>query len=101
MHTASAEPVVGPPARLAAAPSVFTESTTLRFEHREAGPVLLRIFDATGREVDRPFEGALRSGPQQLVWDPRARGASVPGGVYFARLDAGGIHESVKLVRIE
>lgn len=49
----------------------------------------LDLYDVSGRLV-RGFDLGMRSGPQSIVWDGRDdRGAQLPAGVYWMRLEAG------------
>lgn len=58
----------------------------------------IRVFDASGRLVRTLADHGLRAGPSAFEWDGRdARGASVPGGVYFLRVDAGAQSRTEKL----
>lgn len=54
------------------------------------GPRVLAIFDSQGRLVDR-----LTGSDGRWVWTP---GASVPAGVYFAKLDGAAAAEAVKFL---
>ncbi|MBU2501224.1 hypothetical protein KJ682_07860 [bacterium] len=76
---------------LQAAPNPFNPRTVLSFEVSSAVAVDLAIFDARGRRVRSLLEGAaVPAGTMTLTWDGRDdAGRSVPGGVYFARLEAG------------
>jgi hypothetical protein len=61
------------------------------FVFRGVGPRVLAIFDSQGRLVDR-----LSGSDGRWVWTP---GSSAPAGVYFARLDGGGVTgEAVKFL---
>ena len=52
--------------------------------------MLLRIYDASGREVRTLVDGAQAAGRRSAVWDGRDdTGLPVASGVYYARLDAG------------
>jgi hypothetical protein len=66
------------------------------------GPARLRIFDAAGREVGRPVDAVLESGVLETTWDGRdGRGARVPAGVYFYRLETPAEARGGKVVLIE
>lgn len=72
-------------------PNPFNPSTQIRFSLPRAGKVIVRVFDATGREVATLFEGALAVGPHSFKWNgANATGELVRSGVYFLRLEAGG-----------
>ncbi len=51
-------------------------------------PIRLSILSASGQVVRKLFSGPIRSGRHQTIWDCRDdKGALVPSGVYFVRLD--------------
>ncbi len=78
-------------------PNPFNPVTTLTFELPSAGSVRLTVFDLLGREVARLADGRFAAGTHRATFDA-ARRAS---GVYYARLEAGGmtILRSMLLVR--
>ena len=56
----------------------------------------LSVFDASGRRVREILSGEVGSGGHTVNWDGLdERGASVPAGAYFVRLDAPG-HRMVR-----
>ncbi|HET6400900.1 MAG TPA: T9SS type A sorting domain-containing protein, partial [Candidatus Kapabacteria bacterium] len=67
-------------------PNPFNYSTSIRFTLPEPSYITLKLFDATGREVATLANGFFASGEHDL---PFARG-TLPAGVYFYRLEAGG-----------
>lgn len=50
-----------------------------------SGPVLLRVYDCTGREVGSSKNGILAAGHQEIAWD----GSAVPNGAYVYELQCG------------
>jgi hypothetical protein len=76
--------------RTFALPNPFVSRTQITVDLAEipAGRAELRIFDASGRLVARPFSGHTGSASLVVDWDGRdARGAALPRGVYFYRVD--------------
>ncbi|HET6361564.1 MAG TPA: S8 family serine peptidase [Gemmatimonadota bacterium] len=78
------------------------EQTTIRFAVPEpaSGPprASLAVFDVLGRRVRTLVDGDVIAGEQAVTWDGASdAGATVPSGVYLARLESGG---SEKMVRI-
>jgi hypothetical protein len=56
------------------------------------------VYDVNGREIKRLLDGARAIGTYSLRWDGRDATGSVPvDGVYFVRLQAGPVTESVKI----
>lgn len=79
-------------------PNPFNPSTMTRFDLPEAGPVHLGIYDVRGRLVRTLVEGSLPAGSHQATWDGReSAGRAVSSGIYFARLEAAGKVETVRM----
>jgi subtilisin family serine protease len=86
---------------LAALPSPFRETTSLRFLLPEAGNVSLVVYDASGRVVRELAHGWHSSGPQAMTWNGVDRaGREVPSGIYFAALDAPGARGRIRILRL-
>lgn len=68
-------------------PLLSGKSLILDLEMTAAGAATWKIFDVTGREVARAFDGFLDAGRQRLQWTPLTR---LAGGVYFMRLQVPG-----------
>ena len=63
-------------------------------------PVALRLFDAQGRRV-RGFDRAFSPGLNDVSWDGTGDdGRAVKPGVYFYRLEVGGLHFTRRLVLV-
>jgi flagellar hook assembly protein FlgD len=61
--------------------------------------VRLEVFAADGRLVRRLVAGQQTAGTHEVVWDGRdGRGRAVASGVYLARLVAGGVASTERLV---
>lgn len=79
-------------------PNPFNPATTLRFTVPQAGRVTLRVYNALGAEVATLVDGQpFAPGTHALTWDA----AALPSGVYFARLQAGGVTRSVKMMLVK
>jgi hypothetical protein len=64
-----------------------------------AGRAKLRVYDSSGRLLERVVDQVLRAGSYVAFWTPRRDGrAHVPAGTYFACLDAAGISKRCKFV---
>jgi hypothetical protein len=82
-------------------PNPFQAATAIRYELAVHSVVALGIFDVQGRCVRRLDSGAEGPGPHEAVWDGRDdAGRLLPGGVYFYRLEVGGLSHAGKIVRI-
>jgi hypothetical protein len=88
---------VGPPpapGALALAPpwpNPARERALLSFAVPAAGPVTLAVYDLGGRRVRTLAQGPLAAGEYEVRFDLRdGAGRTVPRGLYFVRLEAGG-----------
>jgi hypothetical protein len=83
-------------------PNPFNPTTTLQFELASSGHVRLKIFDVAGRLVRSLVDAPLPAGSHIVRWSgDDDRGRHTASGVYFCRLDAGGIMETRTLVLVE
>ena len=72
-------------------PNPFNPRTTIHFELGEAGLTRLDIYDVRGRKVVQLLNEWMPEGLQSVVWNGRSeRGADVPPGTYFVRLEQHG-----------
>lgn len=71
---------------LAVSPNPARGSTTLSLTLLAPGSVRVAVYDARGREVAVVLSGARAAGRHAVAFDA----AALPGGVYFARAEAGG-----------
>jgi hypothetical protein len=83
-------------------PNPMFDTATILFSLEAAGPARLAIYDVQGRLVRRLAAGMRPAGLHTILWDGRNdRGAQMPSGIYFYRLDVHGKSEIRKIVRIE
>jgi len=75
-------------------PNPFNPSTALSFQLSASGHVNLSIYDVTGSKVATLIDGERMSG----MYDLRFDGSDLPSGIYFARLTAGDLIQTQKLV---
>ena len=78
-------------------PNPFNPSTTIRYQLPVENLVNLKVFDMNGREVAALVNERKQAGSYQVKWN----GAGLPSGVYFCRLQAGGIVETKKLILLK
>ena len=82
-------------------PIPFTTHTRMHLMAPHGGRVHLAVYDVAGRVVRTLIDREVSAGVHPAVWDGRdGAGQSVPAGVYFARLRAGGRTSSRTLVRM-
>jgi len=80
----------------------FASEVTLEYGLASRGPALLRIFDLSGRAVRDLARGDQTPGLHMIRWDWRDEsGQTVRDGVYFARLEAAGRVDVLRLVRMK
>jgi hypothetical protein len=80
-------------------PNPFNPATRISFEIAGKTAVELSIYDVSGRRVAVLVRGELESGRYEAVWNGRAvAGRTAASGVYFCRLEAGGVVETKKIV---
>jgi hypothetical protein len=82
--------------RLSCYPNPFNASATISFDIPSAGFVSLRIFDLLGRNVSVLRERFMDAGNHLVNFD----GTGLASGIYFARLDAGPISKTNKIMLI-
>ncbi len=67
-------------------PNPFNPATSIPFELKTPSEVVLKVYDAMGREVATLVEGMRPAGRHVAAWNA----AGLPSGVYLYRLQAGG-----------
>jgi hypothetical protein len=77
-------------------PNPFNPKTTIKFALPEAGLVVIRVFDATGRLVQDLVNSSYDEGEHEIVFNAE----SLPTGIYFARLECGSVIRAYKLMLI-
>jgi hypothetical protein len=83
-------------------PNPFNPSTTIRYRVASAGRVQLQVFDAPGRRVRVLVDEEQAAGNHDVAFDGRDdAGSTVASGVYFYRLDAGGVTQTRKMVLLK
>ncbi|MGH7454151.1 MAG: T9SS type A sorting domain-containing protein [bacterium] len=78
-------------------PNPFNPSTTIQFNLAKRMTVNLKVFDVSGREVATLVDETLGPCTYKVVFEAN----SLPGGVYFYRLEAGEFMQTKKLVAIK
>ena len=83
-------------------PNPFDRSTKIRYGLKEAGPVQLEIFDASGRRVRTLVDATQPAGAFDVSWDGRDdAGREVSPGVYFYRVQSDRDALTKKLIIID
>ncbi|MFM8559129.1 MAG: endonuclease [bacterium] len=85
-----------------ASPNPFLARTNLAFTLSQPGRVSLSVYDVGGRLVRTlAADQSYAAGLHRLEWDGRDEaGAAADAGLFFVRLDAGGVTRTQRLVRM-
>jgi hypothetical protein len=76
-------------------PNPFNPSTEIRFDLPSAGMVNLKVINILGREVATVLENQLMmAGEHKVIFDA----STLPTGVYFYRIQAGGLSDTKKMI---
>ncbi len=81
---------------LGAYPNPFNSTVSIGYQTPVAGVVTLKVFDLSGREVATLASGRQGAGEHRVVWSADGQ----PAGLYFCRMEAGGVSRSVKMVLV-
>lgn len=85
-----------------ATPNPFNPTTKLRFDIAESGRVELSVYSLRGELVKRLVDEVFNSGSHEVVWDGRdGFGRNVSSGVYFARMRAGKVVMTQRMVLVQ
>ncbi len=85
-----------------ATPNPFNPSTKLRFDIAQSGRVELSIYSLRGELVKRLVSQVFDSGSHEVVWEGRDdSGRHVSSGVYFARMQAGKVVMTQRMVLVQ
>ncbi len=96
-------PALSPQAHLSQnVPNPFNPSTSITFTLATRGPARLAIYDASGQWVRTLVDETRAAGDHVAYWDGRDdRGNVVASGVYFYRLTASSVDQSMKMVLLK
>ncbi|MEE9269905.1 MAG: PQQ-dependent sugar dehydrogenase [Candidatus Krumholzibacteria bacterium] len=78
-------------------PNPFNPVTRITYSLPQAGHVRLSVYDVAGRLIDGLVDTVQPVGEHAVVWDA----AGLPSGIYFYRLQAGGVTETRKMVLLK
>ena len=83
-------------------PNPFNPSTTVRYTIPSQGLVTVAVYDVRGALVKTLVNKEHNSGAYVTEWNGRdAQGAAASSGVYFARIEHGGINQTRKMLLIK
>lgn len=78
-------------------PNPFNPSTTISYTLPASGEISLTVYDISGREIARLYDGYHSAGSYKAVFD----GGNLPSGVYFARLTARDFTQTQKMLLLK
>jgi hypothetical protein len=80
-------------------PNPFARETQVRFGLPSGGSARLRVYDVQGRQVTTLVNGPQSAGWHSVIWNGRGLdGARARAGVYFLRLESGGLARARRIV---
>ncbi|MEZ5066880.1 MAG: S8 family serine peptidase [bacterium] len=84
-------------------PNPSDEETSIRFDvPARGGSFRIAVYDVNGRRVITLADGERPAGRYETTWNGRdAQGERVGSGVYFVRLEAGTVHETKRITRLQ
>jgi plastocyanin len=81
-------------------PNPFINNLTFNFELKDAGKVIIKIFDALGQPVKNIVVSSMTAGIHSIVWDGTDFiGKPVQNGLYFFRMNLNGANYTGKILR--
>jgi hypothetical protein len=80
-------------------PNPFNPSTKFYFSISSPGIIKLEIYDILGNKIAEPVNEYFSAGSHNIEWVARnSNGASLPSGIYFAKLQWEGKQKSIKII---
>lgn len=78
-------------------PNPFNPTSNIKFKIKDSRFVMLKVFDALGKEVETLINGKMNSGEYSVTFD----GSKLNSGVYFYKLVAGDFSQVRKMILIK
>jgi CheY-like chemotaxis protein len=75
-------------------PNPFAESTTIRYDVKEAGSVTVKVFDLFGHTIATLVDGTVAAGSHEVAWDA----TDLPTGIYLCMMEAEGFAQVRRLL---
>lgn len=83
-------------------PNPFNAGTTIRYTLPAQSEVSLTIYNVIGNRVTMLVDEMQSAGEYRIEWDAtNATGSAVPSGVYFYRLETGGLVQTNKMILLQ
>jgi hypothetical protein len=78
-------------------PNPFNPVTKIKFDLPKSGIVLIKIYNAAGKEIATLVNGRLSAGEFSVDWD----GFNHPSGVYFCKLESENLAKTIKMLLVK
>ncbi len=95
----------GGPARLMlfpSSPNPFRDAATIAYDLPARARVSIAVYDVAGRLVRQVADETVEAGPHAVQWDGKdTSGRPAASGVYFCRINAGGVSDVQRLVLLK
>jgi hypothetical protein len=78
-------------------PNPFNPTTTIKYSVKEAGMVTLKVYDILGKEITTLVNEIKSPGEYTVTFNA----SSLPSGIYFYTMQAGGFKASNKLLLLK
>ncbi|MBI5216400.1 MAG: T9SS type A sorting domain-containing protein [Ignavibacteriae bacterium] len=78
-------------------PNPFNPSTTINYSLAVSSPVVLKVYDMLGREVETLVNGVQQSGTYTLSFSPK----NLPSGIYYYRLTTNNFVETKTMMYVK
>ena len=83
-------------------PNPFNSQTIISYQIKDAGKIILEIYDALGTNIRILLNEFKNKGYYSQIWDGKDKyGGSVSSGVYFYRLNAGSFIQTKKMLLLK
>jgi hypothetical protein len=79
-------------------PNPFNPSTTISWHAPVSGWQTIKLFDVLGREIETIVDGYYEAGPHSTLY---IANSTLPSGVYFYQLKAGGFVQTKKMILLK
>ncbi|MFQ3596745.1 MAG: T9SS type A sorting domain-containing protein [Chloroherpetonaceae bacterium] len=78
-------------------PNPFNPSTRIAYQIPKTSEVQLKVYDVLGREVETLVSGVQQAGRYEVVFNA----SRLASGIYFYRLQAGGVSQTMRMVMVK
>ncbi len=93
LHASSDTNLPTDPTLISAYPNPFNSTVTIKYKLVEAAEVNLAVFDVNGHRLESLHSGLPNAGVHNVTWNA----IDMPSGLYFARIEADGKVDMIKM----